>query len=46
MTMAVFNKLMARGIIPRKFTAVLDCPLAAIIIAGPIVSTSTPPPQR
>src|ERR687898_3520400 len=35
--MAVLNKLMARGIVPPEVHGVLDYPLAAIIIAGPIV---------
>ena len=35
--MAVLNKLMARGIVPPEVHGVLDYPLAAIIIAGPVV---------
>jgi hypothetical protein len=35
--MAALNKLMARGIVPPEVHGVLDYPLAAIIIAGPIV---------
>jgi hypothetical protein len=35
--MAALNKLMARGIVPPHVHGVLDYPLAAIIIAGPIV---------
>ena len=35
--MAALNKLMARGIVPPVVHGVLDYPLAAILIAGPIV---------
>jgi hypothetical protein len=35
--MAALNKLMARGIVPPEVHGVLDYPLAAILIAGPIV---------
>src|SRR3954447_1571360 len=35
--MAVLNKLMARGFVPPEVHGVLDYPLAAILIAGPIV---------
>ena len=33
----MLNKLMARGIVPPEPHGVLDYPLAAIIIAGPVV---------
>jgi uncharacterized membrane protein YuzA (DUF378 family) len=35
--MPALNKLMARGIVPPQVHGVLDYPLAAILIAGPIV---------
>jgi hypothetical protein len=35
--MAVLDKFMARGVVPPDVHGVLDSPLAAMIIAGPIV---------
>ena len=35
--MSVLNKLMARGVIPPVVHGVLDYPLAAVLIAGPLV---------
>lgn len=35
--MSSLNKLMARGIVPPKVHGVLDYPLAAVLIAGPLV---------
>jgi hypothetical protein len=35
--MSTLNKLMSRGIVPPQVHGVLDYPLAAILIAGPLV---------
>jgi hypothetical protein len=35
--MSAVNKLMSRGIVPPRVHGVLDYPLAAILIAGPLV---------
>ena len=35
--MSTLNKLMSRGVIPPRVHGVLDYPLAAILIAGPLV---------
>jgi len=35
--MSAVNKLMSRGVLPSKVHGVLDYPLAAVLIAGPLV---------
>jgi hypothetical protein len=35
--MSTFNRLMTRGVVPPQVHGVLDYPLAAILIAGPLV---------